>query len=97
MFSALFTGFPCYLLFFQVFNRLATDTGEPSPKDVGLRTNFTLSGLEPYTRYDVAVQALTGPGGGEKSNVQVMTDESGEPQGRGDFLLSFLGQGGIMV
>lgn len=97
LFSALFTGFPCYFPFFQVFNRLATDTGEPSPKDVALRTNFTLSGLEPYTRYDVAVQALTGPGGGEKSNVQVMTDESGEPQGRGDFLLSFLGQGGIMV
>lgn len=60
---------------------MATDTDEPSPKDVGLRTNFTLSGLEPYTLYNVTVQAFTGAGGGEKSNVKVMTDESGERQG----------------
>ena len=69
--------------FFQVFSRLADDTDEPSPKDVGLRTNFTLLGLEPYKHYDVAVQALTGAGGGDKSRVMVMTDETGEPQGMG--------------
>ena len=80
-----------------MFSRLASDTSEPSPKDAGLRTNFTLSGLEPYKHYDVAVQALTGAGGGEKSYVMVMTDESGELPGKGDFLLSFLGQGAIMV
>ena len=67
------------------------------PKDVGLRTNVTLFGLEPYTSYDVAVQAFTGAGGGEKANVKVMTDESGEPQGRSDFLSSFLGRGGVRV
>ena len=75
------TVFP--VQFFQVFSRPADDTDERSPKDVGLRTNFTLSGLEPYQHYDVAVQALTGAGGGEKSKVTVMTDETGEPQGMG--------------
>ncbi|KAL9967588.1 hypothetical protein ACROYT_G025850 [Oculina patagonica] len=61
---------------YKVFNRLASDTDEVSPKDVGLRTNISLSGLEPYTLYNVTVQAFTGAGGGEKSNVNVMTDES---------------------
>ena len=80
-----------------MFSRPAGDTGEPSPKDAGLRTNFTLLGLEPYKHYEIAVQALTGAGGGEKSNVIVTTDESGEPQERGDFLSSFLGQDAVMV
>ena len=73
-----------------MFSRPAEDTGEPSPKDAGLRTNFTLSGLEPYKQYDVAVQAITGAGGGEKSRVIVRTDETGELRGRGDFLSFFL-------
>ena len=73
----------CFHVAFQVFIRLTSDTDEPSPKDAGLRTNFTLSILEPYTLYNVTVQAFTGAGGGEKSDVQVMTDESGEPQGMG--------------
>jgi len=80
-----------------VFSRPTEDTGEPSPKDAGLRTNLTLSGLEPYKHYDVAVQALTGAGGGEISRVMVMTDETGEPHGRGDFLSFSLGLGGIIV
>lgn len=74
---------PCssFHILFQVFNRLATDTDDTTPKNAGLRSNFTLTGLEPYTLYDVAVQAFTGAGGGEKSNVKVMTDESGESWG----------------
>lgn len=58
---------------------MATDSDDTTPKNAGLRTNFTLTGLEPYTLYDVAVQAFTGAGGGEKSSVKVKTDESGEP------------------
>ena len=65
-----------------MFSLPAEDTNEPSPKDAGLRTNISLSGLEPYTYYGIAVQALTGAGGGEKSRVRVMTDETGERQGR---------------
>lgn len=80
-----------------MFSRPADDTDEPLSKDAGLHTNLTLSGLEPYTHYDVAVQALTGAGGREKSRVTVMTDETGEPQGRGNFLTVVLGLGGIIV
>ena len=79
--------------FFQVFSRPADDTDDPALKDAGLRTNFTLSGLEPYKHYDVAVQALTGAGGGEKSKATVMTDETGEPQGMGRCPFILLGTG----
>ena len=88
----IYTFFP-----FQVFSRLASDTGEPAPKNVGLRTNVTLSVLQPYKHYNVSVQALTGAGGGEKSYVLVMTDESGESRARGGFHSSFLGRGVVMV
>ena len=36
--------------------------------------------LQPYTSYNVTVQAFTAAGGGEKTDVQVMTDEAGESQ-----------------
>lgn len=62
----------------QVFNRAASDSSQRSTENIALGTNFTLVKLQPYTSYNVTVQAFTAVGGGEKTDVQVMTDEAGE-------------------